>query len=155
VHTDDIAWWYSRCGWAELLINGVLIPARSGEPVSYRPPPWDERKRPGAIEVPLGCSLLIIEGVGAARRECAPLIDATIWVQSDEREMERRNLGRVGHPDGMPTEQDHREWMAEEIPFQAGHRPWERAGLIVCGTPQIPFDPATELVIAPPMASSG
>ena len=48
VHTDDIAWWYSRFGWAELLINGVLIPARSGQPVSYRPPPWDERNRSGA-----------------------------------------------------------------------------------------------------------
>jgi hypothetical protein len=31
----------------------------------------------------------------------------------------------------------------------------ERADLIICGTPQIPFDPATELVIAPPMARRG
>jgi hypothetical protein len=155
VHTDDIAWWYSRFDWADLLINAVLIPARSSRPVSYRPPPWDERKRPGAIEVPAGCALLIIEGVGAARRECAHLIDATIWVQSDERETECRNLARVGQPDGLPTEQDHREWMAEEIPFQAGQRPWERADLIICGTPRIPCDPATELVIASSVARSG
>jgi hypothetical protein len=39
--------------------------------------------------------------------------------------------------------------MAEEIPFVAGQRPWERADLTVCGTPQISFDPATELVVAP------
>ena len=155
VHTDDIAWWYSRFGWAELLINGILIPARSGTPVSYRPPPWDERKRQGAIEVPVGCPLLIVEGVGAARRECAHLIDAGIWVQSDERETERRNLARVGQPDGLPTEQDHRDWMAEENPFQASQRPWERADLIFCGTPRISFDRATELVIASPMAHSG
>ena len=155
VHTDDIAWWHSRFGWAGLLTDGILIPARSGRPVSYRPPPWDERNRPGAIEVAAGCPLLIVEGVGAARKECAHLIDAAIWVQSDEREAERRNLARVGQPGGLPTEQDHREWMAEEIPFQAGQRPWERADLIVCGTPQIPFDPATELVIAPPIARSG
>jgi hypothetical protein len=155
VHTDDVAWWYSRFGWAELLINGVLIPARSGRPVSYRPPPWNERNRSGAIEVPADCPLLIVEGVGAARREFADLIHAAIWVQSDERETERRNLARVGQPDGLPTEQDHREWMAEEIPFQAGQRPWERADLIACGTPQIPFDPATELVIAPPIARPG
>lgn len=150
VHTDDIAWWYSRFGWAELLIGDVLIPARSGRPVSCRPPPWDERNRHGAIEVPAGCPLLIVEGVGAARGECAHLIDVAIWVQSDDRETERRNLARVGQPGGLPTEQDHREWMAEEIPFQAGQRPWERADLIVCGTPQIPYDPAAELVIAPP-----
>jgi hypothetical protein len=154
VHTDDIAWWYSRFGWSELLISGVLIPARSGRPVCYRPPPWDERERPGAIEVPAGCPLLIVEGIGAARRESAHLIDAVIWVQSDERETERRNLARVGQPGGLPTEQDYREWMAEEIPFQAGQRLWERADLIVCGTPEIPFDPATELVIAPPIARS-
>jgi len=154
VHTDDVAWWHSRFGWAELLINGVLLPVRSGQPVCYRPPPWDERERDGAIEVPAGCQLLIVEGVGAARRECANLVDAAIWVQSDERETERRNLARVGQPDGMPTEQDHREWMAEEIPFQADQRPWERADFIVCGTPQIPFDPATELVIAPPVTRS-
>jgi hypothetical protein len=151
VHTDDIAWWYSRFGWAELLNNGVLIPARAGRPVSYRPPPWDERQRPGAIEVAVGCSLLIIEGVGAARRESAHLIDAAIWVQSDELETERRNLARVGQPEGLPTEQDHRDWMAEEIPFQARQRSWERADLIACGTPRIPFDPATELVVAPPL----
>jgi len=78
-----------------------------------------------------------------------------IWVQSDERETERRNLARVGQPGGMPTEQDHRDWMAEEMPFQASQRPWERADLIVCGTPQIPCDPATELVIAPPVAAPG
>lgn len=150
VHTDDIAWWYSRFGWAELLINGVLLPARSGRPVSYRPPPWDERMRPGAIEVPAGVPLLIVEGVGAARREIAHLIDVAIWVQSDEQETERRNLARVGQAGGMPTEQNHRDWMAEEIPFQAGQRSWEHADLIVCGTPQIPFDPATELVVARP-----
>ena len=44
--------------------------------------------------------------------------------------------------------------MAEENPFIAGQRPWERAGLIICGTPQISFDPATELVIASPLAQT-
>jgi hypothetical protein len=42
--------------------------------------------------------------------------------------------------------------MAEEIPFQASQRSWGRADLITCGTPQIPFDPATEVVIAPPLS---
>jgi hypothetical protein len=40
--------------------------------------------------------------------------------------------------------------MAEEEPFLAGQRPWERADLVVAGTPQIPFDPLTELVVAQP-----
>jgi hypothetical protein len=149
VHTDDIAWWHSRFGWADLLIGGILIPARAGRAVSYRPPRWDERQRPGAIEVPADCPLLIIEGVGAARRESAHLTDVAIWVQADERETDRRNLARVGQPGGSPTVQHMRDWMAEEIPFLAGQRSWEHADLIACGTAQIPFDPATELVVAP------
>jgi hypothetical protein len=154
VHTDDIAWWHSRFGWADLLMGGILAPAHAGRPVSYRPPRWDERQRPGAIEVSADCPLLIIEGVGAARRESAHLTDAAIWVQADERETERRNLVRVGQPGGSPTVQHMRDWMAEEIPFLAGQRPWEHADLIACGTPQIPFDPANELLVAPPLARS-
>ena len=152
VHTDDIAWWHSRFGWADLLIDGILIPARDGRPVSYRPPQWDERHRPGAIEVPADCPLLIVEGVGAARRELEQLTDMAIWVQADARETERRNLARIGQPGGSPTVQHMRDWMAEEVPFLAGQRPWEHADLIACGTPQIPFAPATELVVAPPLA---
>jgi hypothetical protein len=47
VHTDDIAWWHSRFGWADLLIDGVLLPARAGQPVTFRPPQWDQRQRRG------------------------------------------------------------------------------------------------------------
>jgi hypothetical protein len=150
VHTDDIAWWHSRFGWADLLTDGVLLPARAGQAVAFRPPQWDQRQRQGAIEVPAGCTLLIIEGVGAARRETIHLVDVAIWVQSDERETERRSLARIGQSDGPLTARHYRDWMAEEMPFVAGQRPWERACLIVCGTPEISFDPATELVIAPP-----
>jgi hypothetical protein len=152
VHTDDIAWWHSRFGWTDLLIEGVLLPARAGQPVAFRPPRWDQRHRPGAIEVPAGCPLLIIEGVGAARGETARLCDAAIWVQSDGREAERRSLARVGQPGGPLTARHYRDWMAEEIPFVARERPWERADLIICGTPEISFDPATELVVALPRA---
>jgi hypothetical protein len=149
VHTDDIAWQHSRFGWADLLIDGILRPVLAGRTVSYRPPRWEEHQRPGAIQVPAGCPLLVIEGVGAARRESARLIDAAIWVQSDEAEIERRSRGRVGKPGNAPTVQHWLGWMAEEVPFVADQRPWERAGLIVCGTPEICFDPASELVVAP------
>jgi hypothetical protein len=152
VHTDDIAWWHSRFGWADLLTDGILVPARAGRAVTYRPPRWDEHQRPGAIEVPAGCRLLIVEGVGASRRETAHLIDAAMWVQADERETERRSLARVGQPGQSPTVAAYRGWMAEEGPFLADERPWERADLVVCGTAtMIPADPAG-VVVAPPPA---
>jgi hypothetical protein len=47
VHTDDIAWWHSRFGWADLLIDGVLLPARAGQPVTFRPPPVGPAPAPG------------------------------------------------------------------------------------------------------------
>jgi hypothetical protein len=146
VHTDDLAWWHSRFGWADLLVDGILMPMRRGEPVAFQPPRWAEHGREGSIDVPASCPLLVIEGVGAGRREAAHLVDALIWVQSDLREAERRSLARVGQPGGPRTVQDLREWMAEEEPFLADQRPWERADLVVAGTPQIPFDPLTDLV---------
>ena len=36
VHTDDIAWAHSRFGWADLLIEGILVPVHQGRAVSYR-----------------------------------------------------------------------------------------------------------------------
>ncbi|HEY1623666.1 MAG TPA: hypothetical protein VGG16_07685 [Streptosporangiaceae bacterium] len=140
VHTDDIAWWHSRFGWADLLIDGILIPVRAGHPVSFRPPQWENRQREGAIVVPAGCPLLIVEGVGAARREAGHFAGASLWVQADERETERRSLARVGQPGESPTVRDLRDWMAEEVPFLSFQRPWERADLMACGTPEISFD---------------
>jgi hypothetical protein len=158
VHTDDIAWEHSRFGWADLLADGILLPVSQGRSVSYRPPRWVERRREGSIEVPADCPLLVIEGDGAGRLEVAHLIDALIWVQSDEREAERRRLVRDRNPsaldvvnfpsDGLPL--DHDGWMAEEIPFNAAQRSWERAGIVVCGTPEMPYDPVTEVVVGPP-----
>lgn len=151
VYTDDIAWWHSRFGWADLLIDGVLVPFRRSEPVGFRPPRWAEHDRQGSIEVPARCPVLIIEGVGAGRSDVSHLVDALVWVQADQQEAEGRSLARVGQPGGARTVRDHREWMAEEEPFLAGERPWDRADMLVAGTPQIPFDRATELVVAPPL----
>jgi len=151
VHTDDIAWWHSRFGWADLLIDGVLAPFHCGELVSFRPPGWAGHGRQGSIQVPARCPLLIIEGVGAGRAEVSDLIDALVWVQADQQEAERRSMARVGQPGGARTVEDHREWMAEEEPFLAGQRTWERADMLVAGTPEIPFDSASEVVVAPPL----
>jgi hypothetical protein len=162
IHTDDIAWEHSRFGWAGLLMDGILVPVHHGQAVSYRPPRWEEHGRGGSLEVPAGCPLLIIEGDGAGRREVAHLIDTVIWVQADERETGRRAAARAANRpaadlansavNGAPFDED--EWMAEEIPFNTAQRTWERAGIIVCGTPQIPYDPGTEIVIAPPPDTS-
>jgi hypothetical protein len=45
--------------------------------------------------------------------------------------------------------------MAEEVPFIAAERPWERADLIVCGTPAVSYDPAAEVVVGSGTAGRG
>jgi uridine kinase len=91
VHTDDIAWWHSRFAWEELLTTAVLEPLHQRRAVSFRPPAWDERGRRGTIDASPDAALVIIEGVGAGRRETSHLVDAVVWVQADLR---RRLDGR-------------------------------------------------------------
>ncbi len=146
VHTDDVAWSQAMFDWADLLVGGVLEPVRRGEAVSYRPPAWRERNRAGAIEVPQGCELVIVEGAGAARHELMGLVDAVVWVQSDMAEAERRGIERDGGDQAAVS--FWHLWMAEELPFMARQQPWARANVIVAGTPSVPHDPANEVVIA-------
>jgi uridine kinase len=146
VHTDDVAWHHSFFDWADLLAEHVLGPLRAGRAVRYCPPGWVAKRRPGAIEVPAGTDLVVVEGVGAGRRELAHLLDAVVWVQSDLEEAERRGLARdlaAGVEGGEAAARRFwDEWMAEELPFLAEQRPWERATVIVRGTTALPHDPA-------------
>jgi hypothetical protein len=145
VHTDDVAWWQSRFDWALLLADGVLEPLRRGKTVAFRPPAWETRGRDGAIEVPAGCDVVVLEGVGVGRKVLAPLLDATIWVQSDIIDARERCIARDGGTDEARAFFD--DWAGEEEPFLADDRPWERANEIVAGMAAVPFDARTEVLV--------
>jgi predicted kinase len=145
VHTDDIAWRQAVLDWTDLLVDGVLTPARAGRPVAFRPPKWDEGDRPGAIEVPPECTLLIVEGVGSGRRALAAHLDAVIWVESPPDDVDRRNAARVAA--GETTDEHFDAWQAEEAPFVEAEQTWERAAFLIAGWPAVPHDAATEFVI--------
>jgi hypothetical protein len=155
VHTDDVAWHHSFFDWGELLARDVLEPLRRGEAVQYRPPGWQAKRRPGAIEVPAGLELVLVEGVGAGRRELAHLLDAVVWVQSDAAEAERQGVARDAaagtHGDTDGATRFWHEWMAQEIPFVAAQRPWERANIVVRGTTTAAHDPAHVALASPPV----
>ncbi len=132
VHTDDVAWWHSYFDWADLLTAGVLAPAHQGRPVSYRPPAWDERGRDGAVEVPAGTRVLVVEGVGSSRAELRPWLDLAVWVHTPvatvlDREAERI---RTGHTEAALSQ----DWLPAEAAFLAADRPWSRADVVVSGT---------------------
>lgn len=153
VHTDDIAWHHSFFDWSQLLEDGVLRPVRRGEAVHYRPPGWGAHGRPGSVDVPTGLELLVVEGVGAGRRELTHLLDAVVWVQSDLVEAERRAIERDvatgAKPDRPAAVAFWDEWMAQEVPFVDGQRPWERAAVIVAGTRAEAHDPTHVLLALP------
>ena len=71
VHTDDIAWYHAMFDWSSLITEGVLAPLRRGAGIEFRPPEWVERWRPGAVTVPAGCPLVVVDGVGIGRRDLA------------------------------------------------------------------------------------
>jgi hypothetical protein len=146
VHTDDLAWRHAVLDWTGLLTEGVLAPVRAGRAVSYRPPQWIEADRPGAIEVPADATLVIVEGVGAGRRELTPVLDGVVWVESPPDDVNRRNAERLAA--GETTPDDYAAWMAEENPFVEAERTWERASFIVAGWPALPHDGGAEFVIA-------
>jgi hypothetical protein len=151
VHTDDVAWHHSFFDWGSLLLDGVLTPLRAGRSVAYRPPGWVARGREGAIEVPEGRALVVVEGVGAAQEELMGSVDAVVWVQSDRAEAERRGILRDGGDAAAIA--FWQEWEAAEVRFLLAETPWLRADVVVAGTRVLPYDPTREVVLAPPFAA--
>jgi uridine kinase len=149
VHTDDVAWWHSMFDWAEEMRAGVLQPLHRGKAVRYRPPGWEARGRAGAIVVPADARLVIVEGVGAGRRELSDLVDAVIWVQTDLEISEQRDAVRV--ESGESSSELVERWMREELPFLEDQRPWRRSFITVAGAPELAHDPTTDVVVAPPL----
>lgn len=151
IHTDDIAWHHSFFDWSDLLINGILRPVQEDGTVAYRPSAWEKRGRQGAILVPKGCTVVLIEGVGASRDEVRPWLTASVWIQSDTDEAESRGIARDGG-----TEEAKRfwmDWMSQENAFLERHRPWAHATAIVNGTPDVAHDIEREVVVAECMAA--
>ncbi|WP_432511663.1 uridine kinase family protein [Kineococcus sp. SYSU DK001] len=158
VHTDDLAWHHSFFDWADLLVEGVLAPLRRGVGVACTPPGWAPHGRSGSVDVPAGTDLVLVEGVGAGRREASAFLDALVWVQSDHalarvRGLERDVASGV-NGDRAAAEAFWDEWERAEQPFLAGQRPWERARLVVAGTPVIDLAPGQLAVSPGPGASS-
>ena len=150
VHTDDVAWHHSFFDWGGVLAEHVLEPLRRGEAVDFRPPPWEERGRPGSIVVPAGLELVVVEGTGVVREELAHLLDASVWLQVDRAVAERRLLDRDGDD---PAQLRHvAEWLREEHPFLRRQRPWARATLVVAGSPVVPDAPETHVATAAPVS---
>lgn len=143
VHTDDIAWWESFFDWTDLLVDGVLRPARDRGAVSFRPPAWERRGRPGAIEVAAGAGPVLVEGSGSSRLALTGWLAGSVWVDCDPDVAARRLVDR----DGTSPEQLQliAEWDTAEVAFLGADRPWERATVLVSTSSGLVVDPDAEV----------
>ena len=102
--------------------------------------------REGAVEA-TASPVLIVEGVGAGRQRLAEVADLVVWVQSDVDQAFVRGIDRDLREGDIKqraeAEQFWYEWMASEDPFLKADRPWERAQLLVYGTPPESTDGTT------------
>jgi energy-coupling factor transporter ATP-binding protein EcfA2 len=137
VRTDDVAWNSDFLEWHTLLVDGILAPLSRGEDVAFAPPAWGEESRAGAISVPANVAVLLLDGVGSSRESLTSWLDAAVWVQSDLEDSRRRGIER--DVDLGRSEQEAvalwDEWQRQELPFLAADRPWQRADVVLCGTP--------------------
>lgn len=93
VSTDDISWCADPIRWDGEMLDNIIKPWINGVNVSYRPSGWKKENRPGAIEVDSG-KALIIEGMGAARKELRSLASFSVWVDADPRIARERVVQR-------------------------------------------------------------
>jgi energy-coupling factor transporter ATP-binding protein EcfA2 len=146
LHTDDLAWHHGVFSWDRLLIDDVLPVVRSGAALSYRPPAWQGRGRPGAVELPGSLRWLVVEGVGASQPSVRGDLDVVLWVETDQPTRLARDAARVAA--GEISADSYRGWMAEEYAYVVAHRPWEHADLIIDGREEARYDRDSEIVVA-------
>lgn len=121
VATPEVPW-----EWDGVLAAHLLLPVRAGGGVRMDLPR-------GGLEVPAGTPLLVLGGAGCTRVSLTSLVDWTIWVQADAGEIDRRrheHHGSAAATWGQPDPDA--EWSR-----LLRDRPWDRAHVLVSGTPDL------------------
>jgi uridine kinase len=141
IHTDDFASWDNQFDWFPRLLSQVIEPIAAGRAGRYRRYDWVARELADWHDVPL-VPVVIIEGVGAARREIAAALSFTVWIETPTKLRLARGLER----DGDHMRDFWNQWIAGEVGHYATDRTRDRADLIVDGNPSVAHDPDTEFV---------
>lgn len=81
IRTDHYATWEQPAAWWSEFERDVLAPFLGGHDVVYRPRMWEAGiARPGPVRTLPWASLLIVEGVTAARRALAGRLTRGLWL---------------------------------------------------------------------------
>ncbi|MEU0934758.1 hypothetical protein [Embleya sp. NPDC005971] len=129
VRLDDFARPGDFFGWLPRLRAQLLEPLARGAAARCDTYDWAAYRVSGYSEVP-AAPVLILEGVGAARRELGPVTALRIRVDTPAALAAARTLDR----DGPELAWFWRLWRAAEAAHLADDRPWTRPHLRVDGT---------------------
>jgi uridine kinase len=152
VHTDDLSSHADFYGWVPALVSDVLEPLRAGRTGVHSVYDWVARRADTRVEVP-PVDVLVLDGVGAGRRELTGYLAYAIWVEASPRASLARGLQRDIAEHGEATRRAlvafWNEWVSAEAIFLNDQRTWERADLLVDGNSSLPHDPEREYVRLP------
>lgn len=110
VHLDDLATHEELFEWPGRLREQVLEPLRRGETARPAKYDWVARRFATTLEVP-PAPVVLLEGVGAGRREVRPWLAALLWLEvsrevARERGERRDGPGLAGFWEGWMRSQD-------------------------------------------------
>ncbi|MEU0308264.1 uridine kinase family protein [Streptomyces cyaneofuscatus] len=95
LHLDDLATHEELFGWVGRLRDQVLLPLARGESARYAPYDWTER-RFGPARTLEPAPVVLVEGVGAGRREVRPWLAALCWMELEREASWGRGRARDG-----------------------------------------------------------
>ncbi|MEV7598577.1 hypothetical protein AB0O91_14465 [Kitasatospora sp. NPDC089797] len=95
VHLDDLATHHELFGWTDRLRTQVLEPLAAGRDAEHRVYDWTLRRFAGTVRVP-SAPVVLVEGVGAGRREVRPWLARVIWMELEAAAARRRGEQRDG-----------------------------------------------------------
>lgn len=152
LHTDDLGSHADFYGWVPCLVSDVLEPLRAERTGVHSVYDWVSGRADSRAEVP-PVDVLVVDGVGAGRRELTGYLAYTIWIEMNPRAAFARGLRRdlAEHGEEMRRKlvAFWDEWRRAEASFLSDQRTWERADLSVGGDSSVPHDPEREYVRLP------
>ncbi len=142
LHTDDFL-----DGWGDLegswwrLESQVLSPLRAGSSARWQRYDWLTESFAEWHNLPVP-EVLIVEGVGSARRQAQPHLTLGVWVQAPRGLRVQRGITRDG-PDLLTP---FLIWLDDEAVHHEREMTRARADLVVDGDPALPHKPHLEFV---------
>jgi uridine kinase len=127
IHTDDFASHDVPIEWWPGMLRDVIEPLLRGEPASYQPYDWVNRRVADSTITVEPSGVVIIEGVGATRKAWRDRLAMRIWIDCPRDIRLARGIAR----DGEDLREFWQQWMKAEDDYVESEQPQLHADLVV------------------------